>query len=105
MMQAYDITDQHNNRFVRISKRAAFLRWITGKRIVLCPVKLHPGYPWSPHMPMPDLAHELARYTADEKTPAQLWTDRVNNFSYYNCSHETGYYPAFYVESHQGVEL
>lgn len=106
-MRRIDFTDQHGNRFRRISKAEAWKRWRDGKQISVCPAKLRPGFPFSPHMDMsfPRAMWEISNRITE--TPALwylTWTRMIREFGAYNCSHETGYYPAFYVTSFKGDE-
>ena len=77
--------------FTRISKKQAQKLFDAGQEIYLCPVKMNPANPyWSMAMPC----------QKDEN-----WDDfekLISNFVYYNCNHETGYYPAFYIKDEGG---
>lgn len=69
--------------YTRISKREAVRMYTTGQSFAACPVKLRPGFPFAPHI----MIHPDETRSFDQM---------INSFKYYNCSHETGYYPAFY---------
>lgn len=85
-MHIYKIED-NRHRYTRISKALARVYYNESKpgeaKFCLCPCKLRPGYPWSPHM---------KAYKKDEQDFDKL----VSNFEWYNCSYEAGYYAAFY---------
>lgn len=73
--------------FQRITKQEAKRLFECGETIVLCPCKLRPGFPWSPH------SYSSQR---DDRTFAQL----LASWTFYNSSWEAGYYPHFYLEIH-----
>jgi hypothetical protein len=75
--------------FTRINKRIARKLFEEGKPIYTIAHKLRPGYPFS---------MGLTIFPDEEKRNNRTFDAAVNNFIYYNCSHETGYYPAFYLE-------
>ena len=79
--------------FTRISKREAFRLFSQGKLVALCPVKLRPGYPFSPHV------FVSWDPTQEWRSVGESWERLIREFTWYNCSCEAGYYPAFYVES------
>lgn len=82
--------------FIRISQREAKRRFFAGETIVLCPCKLRPGLPFSPHVPVSGAKHRAEAY--GNPTNAELWKRMYNAFTYYNCMWETGYYPYYYLE-------
>lgn len=85
-MTKLTITDAAS-RYDRISKQEARKLWDAGKPVYIIACKMRPGMPFSMGM-------NICR---DE---AGGWTDFqsvCNNFMFYNCSYETGYYPAFYT--------
>lgn len=69
--------------FIHITKAAARKLWAAGKPITLCPSKLRPGGPFASDMTV----------FPDDRTFDQV----DNEFTYYNCSWEAGYYPRFYI--------
>lgn len=76
-------------RFTRIHKSQARRMWAGEARytIALCPVKLRPGFPFSPH---------ITCFNQEQKERA--FEAVVGSFIWYNCTcNETGYYPAFYL--------
>ena len=73
----------------RIDKRIARREFDSGKTVFLLGVNLRPGMMWHP-CPI--------EYDPDEEVDWANQFDRHNNnFRYYNCDYERGYYPAFYV--------
>lgn len=89
-MNHYTITDRAT-RYTRITKTEARKRWESNQPIHFCPVKLRPGYPWSPGCTIFPEKYKEENYTFEQA---------INNFNWYNCQHnETGYYPAFYIET------
>jgi hypothetical protein len=77
------------NGYTRITKRAALKRFNNGECIYLCPVKLRPGGPWHPEITITNKGH-FAGVTED-------FNKIINQFEYYNCNVETGYYAAYYI--------
>ena len=71
----------------RIDKKTARKAYNNGLTVVLCPVNLRPGPPWSPEMK----ANKNNMYGCD-------FEPVVNSFEFYNCiNSETGKYTAFYI--------
>lgn len=68
----------------RISKREAQKRYESGEEILFSPVNMHLDGVWSSVV---ILSHENAEGTFEQV---------VNNCMYYNCTHETGKYLAYY---------
>jgi hypothetical protein len=77
-----------NQKWTRVSKKAARKAWEKGERVTFCPCKL---YPFGGFRPSVTRARD-----ADFSDFDYL----VQNFVWYNCTYETGYYPAFYCEVH-----
>ena len=78
------------SRYTRITKLRARVLFATGKPFYIIAHKMRPGFPFSMGMTIDPL-----HYTAENVN----FDAMVNNFSFYNCSHETGAYPAFYSVS------
>lgn len=76
-----------DDKFTRVSKRAAIKLLESGKQIAVCPVKLRPGFPWAPECYV-----DKARLESEDTTLQSF----LNSVSFYNCTYETGYYLAFY---------
>lgn len=68
--------------YIRVSKAYARKNYKT-ERIDMCPVNVRPGGGFRPNMMIPQNGDR----TFDQ------WIDE---FTYYNCTNEVGYYPAFY---------
>ena len=75
----------HINGYKRITKHAAFTAYKNGKTIYLCPVKLAPGSVWRAEIPI-------------RNDSPRKWESIINEFEYYNCCSERGYYTAFYIK-------
>jgi len=72
----------------RINKRIARKLFAESKPFYIIAHKMRPGGPF--HMGMtvfPSAYHEEQRD----------FDYMISNFSWYNCSYETGYYPAYYL--------
>lgn len=69
----------------KIQKRTAERLYNEGKTILLVPCKMRLNSPWT-------YIHRA------KNTSGDTFEKVVNNFGYYNCCYETGYYPAYYVE-------
>lgn len=72
----------------RIDKRRARKLFREGKPFVICPCKFYPSGPFN-----------LAMIIHSSKYLEEGWTfERMyNNWEFYNCSYETGYYAHFYI--------
>jgi hypothetical protein len=81
-------------RYARVSKREARKAYDRGATVWLCPVKLLPFSGWHP-----ECALSKARIEHPVTGWAGEWTfdELVDNFASYNCTHETGYYPSYWV--------
>lgn len=78
---------------VRVSKRNARKLYNAHVALIMVPCNEWPFSPMSSSFPMHSSDHEDAVTTP----PNDTFDIRVNSFIYYNCSHEQGYYPAFYA--------
>lgn len=89
--------------FTRISKRAAEKRYNAGEVVILCPVKLRPGFPFFPEIPVQ--REEFSPLGGDGFNivvpRSRDFETVVNAFCFYNCSAGAGKYPAFYVREAQ----
>ncbi len=94
-------------QFKRISVFEARQRFTDGKPFYLCPCKMRPGFPWNVACLAfrDDEWKERAESCRDN---SKLWKDTIDktawalmyaNWTYYNTSHETGYYAHYYVEA------
>lgn len=88
--------DNSGNRWERVNATRARNAFMGGIDVTLVPCRLRPFGPWNPQFTvnLRDSSHEweLQRYGAET-----VWNTLVNSATAYNCSHETGYYLAFYV--------
>jgi len=82
----------------RINKRVARRLFDEGKTIIICACKLRPGGPlyirkyWNPEI-IVNKTNMSNRYY-----PETIYFDRiVRDYEWYNCTYETGYYSAFYI--------
>jgi hypothetical protein len=100
----------------RISKRQAFKRFVAGQKIILCPVKLRPGFPFAPQITLspetiqaykaraeyysPDLLHrgDSANMIWQGSIEKTAWHLMYTEWAFHNTSYEAGYYAAYYVE-------
>lgn len=70
--------------YKRIDKRIARKLYNNNIPVLIIPCKCNPGGAWLTGI-------EMIKY---DRTFDQF----VNEFTYYNCNYELGYYPAFYKE-------
>lgn len=87
-MKDYEFIDCHDNYFKRISKRLAQVKLANGEEIALCPHKLRPGFPFTPHVSI-----SQARLDAENTTFEKF----IRNVEFYNCSYEAGYYLSYWA--------
>lgn len=69
--------------WARISKKQAQARYKTNQDVFVLPCKMHPENVWQKPINM---------FCRDRS-----FDQIVNEFTYYNCDYERGYYPAFYI--------
>jgi hypothetical protein len=74
----------------RVSKTRAKQAYEDGLTIRMCPVKINPTNLWNYYT-------DINVSDVSDGNEEADFEKRVNAFIYYNCSWETGYYPAFYV--------
>lgn len=72
-----------NKRFKRVSKRTARRHYNDGESIIILPVKCY--------------TEMFAFETKENYNKVKDFDQLTNEFEYYNCNHECGYYAAFYV--------
>lgn len=74
-----------DTNFRRVQKRTAKRLFNNGFTLIVVACKVSPNNE--------NFAFELSKndYNTNFETS-------INNFTYYNCSYETGYYPAFYLK-------
>ena len=75
----------------RINKRVAKRLFTEGVTVRVLPCKANPHSPWW---------HGGACWNPAyiKENTSKDFDEMVSAFIYYNCNHEVGYYPAFYVE-------
>lgn len=74
----------------RVSKRTARRHYNNGELIILLPVKCY--------------SEQFAFETGENHNEVKEFDKLVNEFEYYNCNHECGYYAAFYVAEGKMIE-
>ena len=73
----------------RIRKNEARKRYNEGKEIIILPCKANPKSAWFTGFTM---VNDPA-----EKEPVRDFDSYVNEFEYFNCCNELGYYAAYYI--------
>lgn len=85
----------------RVTKTTAKKLFLDGHTIRVCGHKIDPtnnfynlyfDYNLSRYTDNPDFEYELCKYGL-----SGFFDYLINNFSWYNCNYECGYYPAFYI--------
>jgi hypothetical protein len=80
------------NGYTRVNKSVARKMFNEGKSLYFCPAKIIPGGSFGMGMLI-----DPKRWKEDCCEGEQdAFEKACQNFAYYNCSSETGYYPAFY---------
>lgn len=74
------------SNWVRITKKQARIRYMTNQDLYALPCNANPESPW---VSMSPIQHT--------ENSAEAWESFLNAFSYYNCHHGMGRYPAFYI--------
>lgn len=88
------------NGFTRISKRTAEKLYDNGETIRICACKLSPVNMFGMYADTNNRDFTAISGDGFNTTIARNrdFETVVNAFQYYNCNHETGYYPAFYTK-------
>ena len=90
-MNDIHLSDIHRNlSFKRVSKRTARRHYNNGESIIILPVKCY--------------TEMFAFETKENYNKVKDFDQLVNEFEYYNCNHECGYYAAFYVAEGKMIE-
>ena len=76
----------------RIGKPEARRRWENNEPFVIVPCKCSP---YTPDGKLTDMAYVID--PAEAKIIHRTFDHYFDSYSYYNCNHVTGMYPAFYV--------
>lgn len=96
-MHKYTVTDHTGNKWERVSAQKARAAFLSGDSVTICPHKLRPWGFWNPQFTIfrDDETHawELQHYGA-----RGVWDLLINSAIAYNCSYETGYYLAYYLQ-------
>ena len=74
----------------RVSKRTARRYYNNGESIILLPVKCY--------------SEMFSFETGENRNKVEDFDQMVNEFEYYNCNNECGYYAAFYIVTGKMVE-
>lgn len=99
----------------RVNKRQALKAWCNGQEVGLLPCNARPGSIWisvSWHNP---IVWRENKFNNDDTGHTAYWKDLyhtdnadeanfqslINDFTYYNCNYETGYYPHFYLKENE----
>ena len=80
------------NGYKRITKTQAIKKWNNNETFFIDSCKMIPGNSWGTTMMI------NAENMQERKDHFSSFDSFLNNFSYYNCDNERGYYPAFYVK-------
>lgn len=99
MTQPTQSTTVNPNNAVRVSKRAARRLYALGMPMIMVPCNEWPFSRMASSFPM----HKSDNDEAVTTPPNTMFDNRVNAFTFYNCTYETGYYAAFYVNEHDAL--
>lgn len=85
----------------RITKAEARKRYNAGEKIRLVSCKYRPDNVWGAYADVDKESYMQVSYDGFNTTVARnrQFDTVVQAFTYYNCSNETGRYPAFYVKN------
>ncbi len=90
-MNGYTLRDNGGNKWQRVNKTTARKAYDAGDAVHLAPCNLMPFGPW--HIGM-----TIKAEPTDSPTYEGEFAERIQAFTYYNCTNETGRYPAYYLE-------
>lgn len=76
----------NGHTYKRITRTNAKKAYNNGLSVFVFPCRLRPGTAWT--------GNGVVFHKDPEKEPFENWE---NAFRFYNCSHETGYYPSYYI--------
>lgn len=87
------------NGFTRVSKKEAARRYNAGERIRLTACKMSPVSPWGCYSDAQKESYTTVSGDGFNTTVARSreFETVVHAFTYYNCTNETGRYPAYWV--------
>lgn len=76
----------NGHTYKRITRTKAKAAYNNGLAVYVFPCRLWPGTAWT--------GNGVVFHKDPEKEPFEKWE---NAFRFYNCNHETGYYPSYYI--------
>ena len=76
---------------VRINKSQARKQYELGVSVYITPCKMGLGNMWNPEL-------EMNKYNLLEVNPSITFDSFINEFEYYTCNYETGYYTSYYIK-------
>src|SRR5438105_4949668 len=87
-----------SERAIRVRKSAARKLYNHNLPVVIVACKLWPFGGWAP-------GYHVHKSDIDEREDDWTFDQLSRNYEYANCSYETGYYPAYYVDSRDAAML
>jgi hypothetical protein len=89
------------NGYKRITKTSALKAWKSGSEVYVMSCKMAINGYWGGPIVIrnvndEDMVYEIANFTGSPEISFRNW---INNFKYYNCDYERGYYPSFYLKA------
>ena len=76
---------------VKINKSQARKQYELGVTVYITPCKMRLGNMWNPEI-------EMNKYNLLEVNPNITFDGFINEFEYYNCDYERGYYTSYYIK-------
>lgn len=95
-MNQYIFKNSKNEYFKRISKITAKKEFESGNDIVIVACNLQPFGFWGL-----GIETSINNWGFEGIPENERFEKLVNGYTWYNCNHETGYYPAYYVRIEQ----
>ena len=88
------------NKYRRIRKDKARRLYNDGKTVYIVPCNVYPdnSNPWIKPFELKKATIDKQYEGYDELKQLYSFDSRINNFEYYNCNYELGYYTAFYIK-------
>lgn len=88
------------NGYKRIQKNKARRLYNDGVTVYLLPCKVYPDddHPWIKPFELNKKRIDDHYNGYDELKKLYTFDSRINNFEYYNCNAELGYYAAYYIK-------
>jgi len=75
----------------RLYKKEARKAYDEGTVLVMVPCRMYPNSPWG-------LSFTLNKKEREAAGKTEPFDTLVQEFEWYNCNYETGYYAAFYIK-------